>query len=145
MKSRILFSLIFLTCFTSFAQKNITWQDLAKVKFERKYFPVYDEYFLYPHFSSSVKALEGKEITITGYFLDIDPQGKIFILSKGPMSACFFCGVGGPETAIELHFPKEPSFKMDDIVTVTGVLKLNSDDVEHFNYILTKSEGKLAE
>ena len=144
MKNRILISLIFFICFASFAQKKITWQDLAKVKFTRKYFPIYDQYFLSPDFSSSVKALEGKKITITGYFLDIDPQGEIYILSKGPMSSCFFCGVGGPETAIELHFPNEPSFKMDDIITVTGILKLNSDDVEHFNYILTKSKGKLA-
>ena len=67
----------------------------------------------------------------------------IFILSKGPMSSCFFCGVGGPETAIELEFISKPTFKTDDIITVTGVLKLNSENVEHFNYILTKCSGEL--
>jgi hypothetical protein len=143
-KNIIQFTLILLTSFASLAQKEITWQDLAKVKFEEKYFPAYGEYFLYPHFLPSVKALEGKKVTITGYFLNIDPQGKMFILSKGPLSSCFFCGVGGPETAIELQFTSKPSFKTDNIVTVTGILKLNNDDVDHLNYILTESEGKLA-
>ncbi|MEO1032315.1 MAG: hypothetical protein AAFX55_12960 [Bacteroidota bacterium] len=145
MKNKILVAFITLTSFLGYAQKNITWQDLADVSFERKYFPVYDEYFLYPNFSPSVKALEGKKVSITGYFLDIDPQGEVFILSRGPMSSCFFCGVGGPETAMELHFSSKPSFKMDDIVTITGVLQLNSEDINHFNYILNECEGQLAD
>jgi len=144
MKNKILLVLILLSCFGSFAQKEVTWKDLAKVKFVDKYFPIYEEYFLHPNFSSSIKGLEGKKISITGYFLDIDPEGKVFILSKGPMSSCFFCGVGGPETAIEVEFSSKPSFKMDDIITVTGTLQLNSEDVERFNYILTKSKGRLA-
>lgn len=145
MKNKILFTLFFLSCFTSFAQKNITWKDLAKVKFVDKYFPEYGQSFLFPKFSSSVKALEGKKVTITGYLLNLDPEGKIYILSKGPMSSCFFCGIGGPETAIELEFTSDPTFTTDDVITVTGILKLNSDDVEHFNYILTQSEGKLVD
>ncbi|WP_341220585.1 homoserine dehydrogenase [Polaribacter atrinae] len=59
------------------------------------------------------------------------------------MSSCFFCGVGGPETAVELHFKNKPNFKTDQIVAVTGILKLNRDDVEHFNYILTDCTGTL--
>ena len=143
MKNKILITLLFLSCTVGFTQKKITWRNLAKVKFEKKYFPTYDEYFLYPHFSSSVKALEGKKVSITGYFLNIDPSGGLFVLSKGPMSSCFFCGVGGPETAIEVEFTSPPIYRTDDIVTITGILKLNSEDVEHFNYILTKSTGKL--
>ena len=61
------------------------------------------------------------------------------------MAACFFCGVGGPETAIELQFKNKPNFKTDEIVAITGTLKLNKDDVEHFNYILIRCEGVLAE
>lgn len=144
MKNKVIITLIFLACFAGFAQKNITWQDLANVKFIDKYFPDYDQYFLYPQFSESVASLDGEKVTITGYFLDLDPRGEIFVLSKGPMASCFFCGVGGPETAIELHFTAKPPFKMDNIVTVTGILQLNSEDVNHFNYILKKTEGKLA-
>jgi len=144
MRNKILIAFIFVTTYTSYAQITITWVDLSKVDFERKYFPEHDHYFLYPHFSESIKALEGKEVTITGYFLDIDPENNMYVLSKGPMSSCFFCGVGGPETAVELNFPSKPSFKMDDIITVTGVLKLNDTDVRHFNYILTNVQGRLA-
>lgn len=127
----------------SFSQKKITWEDLAKVKFEDKYFPEFEQSFLYPNFSNEVKALEGKAITITGYFLNLDPEGAIYILSKNPMSSCFFCGVGGPETAVELSITKKPPYKTDDIVSVTGVLQLNEDDVEHFNYILTVTKLEL--
>ena len=143
MKNKIIMTLILLSCFVSFAQMKITWKDLSKVKFVEKYFPDYEEYFLHPYFSSSVKILDGVKITITGYFLDIDPRGKLFILSKGPMSSCFFCGVGGPETAMELQFSSKPSFKMNDIITVTGILELNDSDLEHFNYILANSKGKI--
>lgn len=59
------------------------------------------------------------------------------------MSACFFCGQGGPETAIELQFSNTKNFETDNIVRVTGTLKLNKDDVEHFNYIFTECKGEL--
>lgn len=142
MKNRVLAFLIFISvsCFT---QKKVTWEDLANVTFDEKYYPQYSQFFLSPTFSDSVKALEGQEITLKGYFLSLDPTGEIYILSKGPMSSCFFCGVGGPETAVELHFISKPPFKTDDIITVTGVLKLNSDDVKHFNYILKRAQGRL--
>jgi len=78
------------------------------------------------------------------HFLNLDPEGEIYILSKGPMSSCYFCGIGGPETAIELELENTSLiFNTDDIISVTGILKLNQDDVEHFNYILTKSNGIL--
>ncbi|MEM6720731.1 MAG: hypothetical protein AAF611_15485 [Bacteroidota bacterium] len=143
MKNKILIIFLLFGCSVTFAQKKITWEDLSKVRYEKKYFPEYGEYFMYPHFSESVLALDGQKVSITGYFLNIDPEGKLFVLSKGPMASCFFCGIGGPETAIEVQFSSRPSYGTDDIVTITGVFRLNSDDVEHFNYILTQSTGKL--
>jgi len=144
MKNKLLILLVLCGFLKSFAQQKITWKDLAEVEFVDKFYPDYDQYYLYPEFSSAVKSLEGKKVTLTGYFLDLDPDGKIFVLSKGPMSSCFFCGVGGPETAVELHFSEKPSFKMDTVISVTGVLELNGEDVEHFNYILKKCEATLA-
>ena len=144
MKNKLL---VFLLLCTSlfFAQQKVTWEDLSKVTFKEKYFPAYNEEFLFPEFSESVKALDGKTITITGYFLHIAPAQKIYMLSKGPMASCFFCGVGGPETAIELILDNTPKIKTDNIVSVTGKLKLNSDDVEHFNYILTNCKLSIKE
>ncbi|GLB53662.1 hypothetical protein NBRC110019_27030 [Neptunitalea chrysea] len=141
---------IFIICLLLFtvtrlqAQKMITWDDLAEVTFSQKYFEEYGDYFLTPNFKESVKLLEGKRVSLTGYFLNISPEESIYILSKTPMSACFFCGVGGPETAVELQFLAKPFFKTDEIVTVTGVLKLNANDVEHFNYILTSCVARFA-
>lgn len=143
MKNKILglFFLLFIS--VSFGQQKITWDDLALVKFTQKFFPKYNSDFLYPNFLPPVKKLEGKTVTIKGYFLDLLHKDNIYVLSKGPMASCFFCGVGGPETAIELQFDKKQKFKTDDIISVTGVLKLNSDDVEHFNYILTNCKATL--
>ena len=144
MKNNIILFIALLSSVFCFAQEEITWEDLAKVKFTDKYFSEYDDYFMYPEFLPSVKNLEGKKITIKGYFLNIDfDEQELFILSQGPMSACFFCGQGGPETAVELLFDKNPNFKNDNIVAITGTLKLNKDDVEHFNYILKDCSGVL--
>ncbi|MAD96840.1 MAG: hypothetical protein CMB99_05870 [Flavobacteriaceae bacterium] len=145
MKSKIVIALLLLVSLSLSAQKKVTWEDLAKVSFVDKYFKDYEQSFLYPVFSESVKKIEGEKITISGYFLSLDPQGAVYMLSKGPMAACFFCGIGGPETAMELQFKEEPEFETDDIITVTGVLKLNKDDVEHFNYILQNVEAKKAD
>ncbi|MDO6737427.1 hypothetical protein [Wenyingzhuangia sp. 2_MG-2023] len=143
MKNKILIAITLLTYSLGYTQQQITWDDLAKVTYTEKFFPTYDEYFMYPEFSAFVKNLEGKQITISGYFLSVDPKEKLYILSKGPMSACFFCGQGGPETAIELQFSNTKNFETDNIVRVTGTLKLNKDDVEHFNYIFTECKGEL--
>ena len=72
MKNKLLIFL-FLTAFlTGFAQKNLTWEDLSDVKFTEKYNEKFKADFLFPEFGPSVKALEGKEISIIGYFLNID-------------------------------------------------------------------------
>lgn len=144
MKNKLLAVLLFMFTAPIFAQLPVTWEDLSQVNFIDKYFAEYDQYFLYPQFADEVKALNGQRITITGYFLDLDSRGEMFVLSRGPMSACYFCGNGGPETTIELHFPVKPLFKMDDIISVTGILRLNENDVDHFNYILEECEAELA-
>jgi hypothetical protein len=144
MKNKLFLLLTLFVTIPSFAQLETTWEDLSEVNFIDKYFAEYDQYFLYPQFSDEIEALDGKRITITGYFLDLDSRGEMFVLSRGPMSACYFCGNGGPETTIELHFPVKPLFKTDDIITVTGMLRLNHNDVNHFNYILEECEAELA-
>lgn len=145
MKNSLLILFFLVNVSFCFSQQEITWEDLAKVEYEKKYFPAYDDYFLYPEFSESIKKLDGKTVKISGYFLHISPKDKLYMLSKGPMSSCFFCGVGGPETAIELQFEARQNIKTDDIVSITGKLKLNQDDIDHFNYILTDCEVKLVE
>ncbi len=144
MKNNII-QLIFLLSFTlCFGQQEVSWKDLSEVTFTDRYFEKYDDYFLYPIFLPTVQNLDGQQITVKGYFLNIEfEEQKLYILSKAPMSSCFFCGQGGPETAVELEFKENPNFRNDAIVAITGTLKLNNNDIDHFNYILTDCKGVL--
>jgi hypothetical protein len=112
--------------------KQITWYDLSKVKFEDKYFQENEPPFSYPVFSESVKSLDGEMVEISGYFLHMRPSKNLYLLSKGHLASCFFCGVGGPETVLELQFNSRQKFKTDNLVSVTGILKLNSKNDGHF-------------
>ncbi|GLB51899.1 hypothetical protein NBRC110019_09380 [Neptunitalea chrysea] len=142
MNSKLLVLLFFGVFIGAYAQQEITWKDLANVKFSTKYVESEDGDVLIPVFGDAIKKIEGKEISVTGYFLNLDASTKSFMLSKSPMSACFFCGAGGPETVIEIHFAKkEEQYKTDKIITITGVLKLNQTDINHCNYILEKARG----
>ena len=123
-----------------FAQdKTDAWDTFAKTKFEPKYYEKLGEYLFYPAFPADLKALEGKEITMQGFYVPFAPEdGDYIIISKYPMSQCFFCGGGGPESIAEVNFTKAPAkFQVDDLITVKGKLKLNADNIDHVNFILT--------
>lgn len=124
----------------TFAQGGAdTWHVFAKTTFESKYNENLQEYLFYPNFTSELKALKGKHVTITGYYVPFAPEdGDYIVISKYPMSQCFFCGGGGPESIAEVHFTKMPGrLNVDDYITVSGKLKLNTDDADHLNFILT--------
>jgi hypothetical protein len=141
-----LFLTTLLTCFFFGAiaqdKKFDSWNEFAKTKFEPKYQEKIGEYVFYPTFTQELKNLEGKEITLEGFYVPFAPEeGSYIILSKFPMSQCFFCGGGGPESIAEVSFAKGlPKFQVDDVVTVKGKLKLNSDDLDHMNFILVGAE-----
>ncbi len=122
-----------------FAQSSDSWSEFAKTKFEPKYYEKLGEYLFVPKFSEQLKAQVGKEITVQGYYVPFAPEGDSYIvISKFPMSQCFFCGGAGPESIAEVNFAKStPKFQVDDLITVKGKLKLNADDVDHVNFILT--------
>lgn len=123
------------------AQIKISWETLADVHFTDKYIEAEDAYYYYPHFGNSVKALEGKEVYLKGYMLPLAPKEGFFILSRNPYAACFFCGASGPESIVELQLkPGYPQFRMDQLVTIKGYLKLNQDDIYSCNYILEEAE-----
>ena len=141
MKNKILFILFALTSFYGLSQEEIIWADLTDVKFEKKYFPEYDNYFLYPTFGPSVKDLEGKRISITGYFLDVYPQGDVFVLSKGPFASCFFCGKASPASVMTIYMEGKPKrYKLDAYRRFKGTLQLNHDNPEQFYYILKNAK-----
>lgn len=125
---------------TGFSQANLTWKNLADVKFEMRYFKEYERKFLVPLFGKTPKEKEGKQVSISGYIIPLDAD--FYALSQYPYSACFFCGNAGPETIVELQLkPKATKrYKMDQKMTFKGILRLNDSDVLHFNYILENAE-----
>ena len=127
--------------FSVLAPQKVTWKMLEDVKFDKKWNADEGMYILYPEFGPSVKALEGKEIYISGYVIPIDYSGNIYVLSSNPFSSCFFCGGAGPETVMSLKFKSGgKKFKTDDRVTFKGILKLNSTEIYDMNYILEEAE-----
>jgi len=132
-----LFSLLLLLSFGTFSQTRITWETLSDVTFTDRYSKELDAYYYFPNFGPTVLDLNNKEVIIKGYLLEIDATNDIYVLSANPFAACFFCGGAGPESIIELKVPKDhPRFKMDEVLTFRGKLKLNAVDFYQCNYIL---------
>lgn len=97
--------------------------------------------FLEADFSDRLERLEGKEVSIIGFLIVLDGAQSIFMLSKNPMAECFFCGNGGPETISQLIFKGEHSFQMDDLISVTGILRLNRKDPTRCYYLIEQAEA----
>ena len=113
-----------------FSQTEIDWLMLRDVYYKSEYKDEVYGYMQIPFFGKGVEDLDNKEVKITGFMLTLSPDEGIFVLSQNPYADCFFCGYGGPESAIELRLkPGYDSFLMDELVTVTGTLRLNREDV----------------
>lgn len=119
------------------------WALLGKTRFVEKLNREYGMYFLYPKFPDELKALEGKEVSITGFYIPLEMNASnIAVISKFPNAECFFCGGAGPESVVVGYLKKKPGrrVKVDEIVTVKGKLKLNDSDLEELNFIIQDAE-----
>jgi hypothetical protein len=116
--------------------KSAVWDTLMDISYDSK-----GDYGYIPKFKPPQEKLNGKKITIQGYMYPLeekDPQ-TFFMLSRNPVSACFFCGGAGPETVIEVNSPK--GVKMHNKpVKIRGVLELNKKNTERLFYILNEAE-----
>lgn len=94
-----------------------------------------------PIFSDAVKALDGKPVTLPGYMVPFDNgmKGTSFILTSLPLNACFFCGVGGPETVIEVNLKSTLTYT-ENPIEVRGILRLNDTDPDQLIYRLEQAE-----
>jgi uncharacterized membrane protein YcgQ (UPF0703/DUF1980 family) len=120
---------------------DISWVDLADVKFEPKYYKEADQNLLFPTFGPRPLALKDKPITLPGYVLPTDVENDIYVLSAFTMSSCFFCGAAGPESVVQLKFkPGHREYKMDEWITFKGTLRLNDSDIDQLNYIIEDAE-----
>ncbi len=119
------------------------WGIFAKTRFVEKLNRQLSMYFLYPAFPDELKALEGKEVELTGFHIPLEvTDAKMLILSKFPMAECFFCGGSGPESVAVVYLLEKPSkrLKMDDIVRISGKLLLNEKDVDELNFIIKEAK-----
>ena len=131
---------------SAFAQKNtykgfpsLIWPKLYDIEFVKAKDKLGE--FDRPVFSQAAKSLDGKKISIPGYMVPFESglRGNHFMFSSMPLNACFFCGVGGPETVIEV-FVKSPVNFSEKPIEISGVLKLNDKNPDRMIYILENTE-----
>ena len=93
-----------------------------------------------PIFNEAVKKMEGGEITLPGYMIPFEgtTKSREFMFSSMPLNACFFCGVGGPETVVQVKMAEAISYD-DQPVEIKGRLRLNADNPNQHFYILEES------
>lgn len=139
--------LLFICSFSTLAlsQTELTWKVMSKMEFEEEYNEEYGFDVPYPLFNDQVKALDGKRVTVTGYIipLEVGDDHELLVLSKYPESTCFFCGMAGPETVLDVlpnRKIKNRELNIQGKMTFTGVLKLNRDNLDHMNYMLMDAE-----
>ncbi len=134
--------LVFHIGVTAESQAFIDWYDLSGgIAFNSQSLDDPFQGFSIATFSEELTALEGKEVVLTGYFLRLDSNQSIYMLSKNPMASCFFCGNGGPETVVGLQFLERPSFDMDELLSVRGILRLNKDNPNQYYYRIEKADA----
>lgn len=141
MKKGLILGMLLMFSFCVSAQNsNINiWKTLADVDYEI----TKDEYgdLYVPVFGEDIKQLEGKEVIVDGFIIPFEGmfKPKELILSSLPISECFFCGSGGPETVMEVYMKEEMKYRAAR-VKIKGILTLNSKNPDKLMYILKDSE-----
>jgi len=132
-----LLTFYFVNVVHSTGQKDLTWEVLSDVTFDIEYDEVAMSYWMAPDFSDDILAFRGVQVIIEGYFIQMDTEDNVHVLSRYPYASCFFCGGAGPESVIELQMAKKVvGIRMDQRVRVEGTLQLNESDLNHFHYII---------
>lgn len=145
MMKKILFLMLMGCTLTGAAQNKYTgfpslvWPKLYDIKFEKAKDALgeYDK----PIFSAAAKALNGTVVTLPGYMIPFETgsKGTKFMFSSMPINACFFCGVGGPESVLEVTMKQPLSFH-DKPIEIKGILRLNDKDPDKMIYLLEQAE-----
>jgi hypothetical protein len=127
-----------LMAFSSYGQKSVykglpslIWPKLYGIGFQKN--GDSDK----PIFTKEVLAFSNKRITLPGYMVPFENgmKGSHFMLSSLPLNACFFCGVDGRETGVEI-FLSQPVTYTDKPVEIRGKLILNDKDPDKMIYQL---------
>ena len=113
------------------------WRILADVKYEIQQDQYGDLYV--PVFSEEVQKAKGQIVEVEGFIIPFEGMFKPtqLILSSLPISECFFCGSGGPETVMEISMKPDEKVKYTTKrVKIRGRLVLNAENPDKLMYIL---------
>ena len=128
---------LFLLFFTLSAQLDLNWKVLEEAKFQYGKRSGKGSFDWDVSFSKTIKSIENKDVSIVGYIIPINYKKNTYALSKNSFANCFFCGVGGMETIIELEFTdKSVKYKLDTFSVIRGTFKLNSKDKTKLAFII---------
>lgn len=117
------------------------WKTLEEIDYEI----TKDEYgdLYVPVFSENIKAIQGELVEVDGFIIPFEGMFKPeqLILSALPISECFFCGSGGPETVMEITMKKGEKVKYTTKrVKIRGKLVLNRDNPDKLMYQLEEAK-----
>jgi hypothetical protein len=112
----------------------VSWKTLAQVELVKQK----DRYV--PQFSSSVAALDKKEVKVQGFMMPLEMGDKQshFVLSAMP-TTCAFCLPGGPESLVEVKMKKPVKYTFEPVV-VSGRLAILKDDPSGVFYRILDAE-----
>lgn len=146
MKKLILLFIAFLTIQGAQAQEvkmkgPKVWTTLADVKYDIQK----DEYgdLYVPVWGEDVMSIKDELVEIEGFVIpsDITFTDEYMIVSSLPISECFFCGSGGPETVMEVYLKEGEKYKYNSKrLKFRGKLKLNADNPDKLMYQLVETE-----
>lgn len=120
---------------------KIDWEVLTDINYKVRYFESLDMDINAPLFGKAQKALDGKEVIITGFVIPFDENMEYLSLSANPYASCFFCGNASQASIISMYMKDGTKrYQIDDFKTFKGTLHLNYDDPNEFIYILKNAE-----
>ena len=113
------------------------WRTLEEIDYEITQDEWGDLYL--PVFSEKIQALKGKTVEVAGFIIPFEEllKPEYLILSALPVSECFFCGAGGPETVMEVRLKPGQKVKYTTRkIKIKGTLVLNKDNPDRLMYQL---------
>ena len=98
------------------------WADFAKCKIKTD-----RDLSLSIIYTPSVKARQGKNVTISGFMMPLESKSKFshYLLSKSAPT-CAYCPPGAPNEVVEV-FSRKPTTWKEDLITISGTLILVND------------------
>ena len=139
----LLFTGLLLLTVGLFAQSTAasTWQDLAKVTYEKKYDELLGFKVDVPVFGriSGPWRAKPSRLAATSYRSRATRATMNSSSAPTPYNMCFFCGGAGPETVMEVT-ATEPVKYSTSRITLRGTLTLNDSNINQLMYLLSDAE-----